>query len=70
MNWKNWLSTLGSAFVGGSTTFLAANITAGIPTTAQGVETFAAGAAVAGLVAIAHLYMPTPPKPSTVESPK
>jgi formate/nitrite transporter FocA (FNT family) len=60
MNWKHWLSVAASAFVGGAGTYLAAHMTSGIPTTAQGVEAFVGGACVAGLIAVVHLFQPVP----------
>jgi hypothetical protein len=60
MNWKNWLSTLGSAFLGGVVSYAMAHITSGIPTTLQQAEAFAGGAFVTGLAAIVHLYQPVP----------
>lgn len=60
MNWKHWLTTLGSAFAGGAGAYLSTHLAGGVPTTAQAAETFAAGAALAGLIAIVHLYTPAP----------
>jgi biotin transporter BioY len=62
MNFKNLLTTLGSAFLGGAATYMSAHITNGIPTTRQAVGVFLAGAALTGLVAVVHLYLPPPPK--------
>jgi hypothetical protein len=60
MNWKNWLSTLGSAALGGAAAYLSTALAGGIPTTAHAAESVAAGAALAALVAIVHLYTPVP----------
>jgi hypothetical protein len=60
MTLKNLLTTLGSAFLGGVATYASANITNGVPTTGQAAKAFAAGALLTGLVAVFHLYAPSP----------
>lgn len=60
MNWKHWLSIMGSAFAGGAVAFVSTHLSTGIPTTTQGVAAFLAGAGIAGLVAVLHLYTPVP----------
>jgi hypothetical protein len=62
MNWKNWLTTLGAAALGGAGTYLSTALAGGIPTTLHAVEALAAGAALAALIAVVHLYTPVPVK--------
>lgn len=68
MNWKHILSTLGSGFATGALGFLSAHLSGGVPTTTQGLEAFAAGAALGGLVAVWHLYQPAPGSPQATVS--
>jgi hypothetical protein len=60
MNWKNWLTTLGSAFLGGAAAYLSTTLAGGLPSTTQAYEAVAGGAALAGLIAVVHLYQPVP----------
>jgi len=63
MNWKHYLSVLGSAFAGGAGGWATTHLSSGIPTTAQGIEAFLVGAAIAGAAAVAHLLQPAPSSP-------
>lgn len=60
MNWKASLSVAVSAFAGGCLGFAQAHLSSGLPTTTQGIEAIVAGALLAGLVAVVHLYQPVP----------
>lgn len=51
---KNWLSVAASAFVGGAAGYLQANMTEGF-TGAMPWRSIEIGAAVAGIIAVAHL---------------
>ena len=64
MNVKNILTTAGSAFAGAGLGWLQSHMSGGIPTTTQGFEAMAAGAALAGLVAVFHLYQLAPGTPA------
>lgn len=55
MNSKNWISVVASSFAGGSLGWLDAHVQA-MPTTGHQLAAVAAGAAVAGLIAVAHLF--------------
>jgi len=60
MNWKNILSTAASAFGGGAAGYFGTHLSGGLPSNAQQWEAAIAGAALAGLVAVYHLYQPAP----------
>lgn len=60
MSMKNLLTTFGSAFAGGALAYASTHIAGGVPTTAQALGTFAAGAILTGLTAALHLYTPVP----------
>jgi len=55
-----WIRPLLSAFAGGALGWVSSNLSGGIPTTLQSLEAALAGAALAGLVAVVHLYQPVP----------
>lgn len=60
MNFKHVFSVAVSAFGGGFVAWAEAHVTAGVPTTAQGIQAFVAGGILAGLIAVFHLYQPVP----------
>lgn len=60
MNVKNWLTTGGSAFLGGVGMFASTHMSSGPPSTLQQWEAFGIGALVVGLVAVVHLFETSP----------
>lgn len=62
MNATNTLSLLASTFAGGSLGWLEAHVQAA-PTTGHQVSAFAAGATLAGMIAVFHLFQPVPGQP-------
>jgi len=66
MNAKHVISVVGSAFASGALAWVGTHMSSGIPTNMQGAEAFAAGAALAGLVALYHLYQPAPGSPQAI----
>jgi hypothetical protein len=61
VNWKNLLTTAGSAFLGGAVTFATTHLTGGVPTTEATIGAFGLGALITGLTAVYHLYTTAPP---------
>lgn len=64
---KLWLTMAGSAFLGAGLGYIQMHLAGGIPTTAQSAEAIVAGGAVAGLIAVVHLYQPPPEKRAPVD---
>ena len=60
MNWKHWLSVGGATFCGGAVGYMQTHLSTGIPTGEQQVRAFAIGAALAGAIALSHLFQTRP----------
>lgn len=60
MSLKNWATVIGSAFAGGGFGYLSQHASDGIPQSAAQWKAFGIGFALAGAVAVWHLFMPKP----------
>lgn len=62
MQFRHWLSVSASTFAGGALGWLATHLGGAVPTTGQGWGAVAAGASLAGAVALGHLFQDASPK--------
>ena len=62
VTWRHWLSVGLGAFAGGAGAWAASHLDPSAFTSSRSIGAFAIGAAIAGMVGIAHLLQPAPDK--------